>query len=603
MVNVVIRSLRHIHLEAEQINFGINFIILKSVKNGLITKVLIIEHDDNIYSRIIEQLNTRTSNEFDVLRSTEADLEIISINSFDACLLYWPKQRNLNRLKALRSVLKFKKNVPTIVITQNYQKDLDRKLFKMGVDDCFSLEELSCSLLIRSIRHAIQRKSSEQKLAFISTHDQLTGLANRFLLKQHLEHTIGLAKRSNSQFAVMLLDIDKFKRFNDSLGPEYGDKLLVAVSERLKHCVRTTDIVARFGSDEFAILLENYGGVRELGKIAEKIQHNLKPAIEVNGQEFYITTSVGIAIFPECGIEANTLIKSAEAALHKAKDLGRNQFNFYSGDLNQSAQLKLELEKNLRRALIKGELEIYLQPQINPKTQKVAGAEALLRWQHPTRGLIPPSLFIPILEEMNLLVGVEAWVLNQVCQLAKKFTDVYGDFRFSVNISGSHFKKGNLKENVFIALQSSSLEAKYLEVELTEDIMIEHVERNNKLLNELKELDISIALDDFGKGFSSLSYLKNFPVDILKIDKVFIQNMVADKRDLAIVESLIELAHKLGIRVVAEGVEDNTQLNRLSSLNCDYIQGFFYSRPLPIFAFEDFIQKNMIAKQPANSIS
>lgn len=560
-----------------------------SESQGKMTKVLIVESNDDIFNKLRKKIGSCSRHVLKLDRTSGSCIENLKSAKCQAYLIYLSNNKESGRLQKLRSLIKLKSDKPVIVITENYQKNFGINLIEMGIDECIPADELSPNLLIRSIRHATQRKKDESRLAFLSTHDQLTGLANRFLLKQHLAHTISISKRTKTNFAVMLLDIDKFKLINDSLGHDFGDILLVTIAERLSDILRETDILARFGNDEFAILLENFGTEKNLEMIAKKVQRCLEKPMIIKGHELYITGSLGISTFPESGIDEDTILKSADSALYQAKKLGRNQFYFFNGNLNKQAQLKLELEKNLRRALINGEFEIYLQPQISPNTEEVAGAEALLRWQHPTRGLISPAIFIPILEDLGLLAGVEAWVLNKVCSLAKELTDEFGDMRFSVNISGAHFKTGNLKENVFLALQSSSLDANFLEVELTEDIMIEHVERNNRLLSELKELGISIALDDFGKGYSSLSYLKNFPADVLKIDKAFIDHLVEDKRDTAIVESLVELAHKLDIKVVAEGVEKKKQYRHLSELGCDFIQGYYFSKPIPISEFESFV--------------
>ncbi len=561
------------------------------------TKVALIENDQILSKRLDSQLDACSQNQIEYQQITFTRSADLIIEHFDAFLVFLESSNRHYPIKFIRHLLSLKIQKPILIISENNLKHLDLELLKLGVDDCIPLKELSPQLLLRSIRYAKHRKTNESKLAFLSTHDQLTGLANRYLMQQHLLHSISVSKRTQTNFAILLLDIDKFKLFNDSMGHDCGDSLLISVARRLKNSLRETDILARFGNDEFAILLENFGKTHQLESIVEKIQCSLEKPINYQNQEFYITTSVGIATYPESGTNAEALLKSADAALYQAKNLGRNQYQFFTGDLNHQARLKLELEKHLRRALINGEFEIYLQPQIDPVNGIVAGAEALLRWQHPDKGLISPGLFIPLLEDLGLLSGVEAWVLNQVCCLAKSLIEKHGDMRFSVNISGAHFKAGNLKENIFLALQSSSLDANFLEVELTEDIMIEHVERNSRLLNELKELGISIALDDFGKGYSSLSYLKNFPADILKIDKAFIDRLVEDKRDTAIVESLVELAHKLDIKVVAEGVERQNQLGCLKKLGCDFVQGYYYSKPITIAAFEDFVSKQNTGKK------
>ncbi len=551
-------------------------------------KILIVESNHQDFQKLEEILLSAQAVSYQIQLLTSLIPEQLKKIDYDVLLISCASQTQIS-IALLDTILRLNQEQPTIFLTDQFEQEIDNKVIQLGADDCLPKNELTQTFLNHSIQHALQRKRTEAKLSHLSTHDQLTGLANRYLLNKHLEHSISLAKRSQAQFAILVIDLDKFKLINDSLGHEIGDILLKMAAERLLNAVRETDIVARLGNDEFAILLENSGSSRNTANIAEKIQESMLSAFNIRNHEFFITASIGIASFPECGTRSETLLKSASSALHKAKELGRNKFQFFTGELDKQARLKLELEKNLRRALINGEFDIHLQPQICSRTEQVAGAEALLRWNHPKYGLISPVIFIPLLDDLGLLTGVESWVLKQVCVLAKTLTDEYGMLRFSVNISGSHFKAGSLKENIYMALQASSLEARHLEIELTEDIMIEHVEHNSHLLNELKNLGISVALDDFGKGYSSLSYLKNFPADILKIDKGFIDHLVTDNRDSAIVEAMVELSHKLGIKVVAEGVEEKDQFSHLQGIQCDFIQGYYFAKPMPVKEFTQFV--------------
>jgi len=580
-------------------------------------KVLVVDKNRTDFQNLASALQSADSMAFEIQWLSSISPERLHQYQYDALLLahspipktangdsanpsdHYSTQGKKENFNLLENILKFKHAQPVIYLTKDFDRHIDQHVIQLGADDCLAKSQLTPAFISHSIQHAIQRKNTEARLAHIATHDRLTGLANRYLLFEHLEHAILLAKRSATQFAVLFVDLDKFKLINDSLGHEIGDMLLIQVANRLHSCVRETDIVARLGNDEFAILLENSGTSRDIAMIAEKIQDVMLPALQIREQELFITASIGIASFPECGMDPAQLIKSAESALHKAKEIGRNNFQFFTNELNKQARLKLELEKNLRRALINGEFDIHLQPQVKSATDTIVGAEALLRWNHPKYGFISPAVFIPLLDELGLLVGVESWVINQVCKLGKKLTDQYGHLRFSVNISGAHFKTGNLKENIYLALQSSSLDANHLEVELTEDIMIDHVEHNTGLLSELKEIGVSVALDDFGKGYSSLSYLKNFPADILKIDKAFIDHLVKDERDSAIVESLVDLSHKLGIKVVAEGVEEKQQLTHLVKIGCDYVQGYYFAKPMPTDEFERFVANR--CKRQANA--
>ena len=545
------------------------------------------QHTASIEKMLSKQINKH----YKVSWQEEFCDEIFANSYFDVVMVIQDKNET-SAFAIIKQIIHLELPAPIILISTQTDPKFDDRVMQIGASDSIPLNELSSTLLDRTIRHAIGRRNTEAKLSFIATHDQLTGLANRYLFHEHLTRSISIAKRKQLTFGLLFLDLDKFKYINDSLGHDVGDMLLIEIANRVREAVRVTDIVARIGGDEFTVLLDDYKNKKELALVAKKIQLAIEPVIKIRQHDLYVTTSIGIANFPECGLEPQTLMKSADIALYKAKEIGRNKFHFYTNDLNEEARSKLELEKSLRRAMIKGEFEIYFQPQVSANTRGVCGVEALLRWNHPKVGLVAPSDFIPILEELGLMVGVEQWVIKQVCHVAKSVTDKYGKLRFAINISGSHFKLGDLKQSIYLALQDSSLDASYLEIELTEDIMIEHVERNNNILNELSEIGVSIALDDFGKGYSSLSYLKNFPANILKIDKAFIDNILSDGRESAIVESMIDLSHKLGIEVVAEGVEYKEQAQFLSDKNCDFIQGYYFAKPMPISELNLFLSKN-----------
>lgn len=558
--------------------------------------VLLLEKSKQHFASLEQMLAQQTNRQYQISWREAFCEEIFANGYFDIILIvedqFVENQKNDSSIMTIEKIVNLE--LPTPIILISSQEDIvhDDRAMQAGATDSIPLSELSAALLDRCIRHAIGRRNTEAKLSFLATHDQLTGLANRYLFYEHLTRSISIAKRQQSSFGLLFMDLDKFKHINDSLGHDVGDMLLIEVANRIREAIRVTDVVARIGGDEFTVLLDDTKNNNELTLIAKKIQKAIEPMIKIRRHELYVTTSIGIAYFPECGLEPQTLMKSADIAMYKAKEFGRNKFHFYTNDLNEQARLKLELERSLRRAMIKGEFEVYFQPQVNAMDHSVTGVEALLRWNHPTIGLVAPSDFIPILEELGLMVAVEQWVITQVCSVAKKLTDQFGQIRFAINISGSHFKLGNLKQSIYMALQDSSLNASLLELELTEDIMIEHVERNNHILNELSDIGISIALDDFGKGYSSLSYLKNFPANILKIDKSFIDNILTDGKESAIVEAMIDLSHKLGIKVVAEGVEDIKQAESLMEKNCDFIQGYYFAKPMAVNQLRDYLDKN-----------
>ena len=575
-------------------------------------------------NKLSHNYNLKFVSAFDISLFENSFYDLILINQSGAGSIGLSIIEKLNELQT---------PTPIIFLMRGNSLSVDKHAIELGASDCLPMQPLTSDSLDRSIRHALTRKNNEAKLNFLATHDQLTGLSNRYLFQEHLIRSIEVAKRNHSVFGLLLLDLDRFKMVNDSLGHDVGDLLLKEVALRIKNAVRATDIVARIGGDEFTILLDEIADKDELSSISIKIQQALVPVMNLQGHELFVTTSIGISYFPECGIEPQTLIKSADIALYKAKELGRNTHYFFTNDLSEEARLKLVLERDLRRALIKGEFEIFYQPQVDAKTHEIIGAEALLRWRHHTLGLVGPDKFIPLLEELGMMIGVEQWVLRQVCNIAKivNSDDFYNvqnnkesnsDFnlpvsidaepirvkqkkskiKFSINISGSHFKLGNLAKNVELAINDSKVHPSCIEIELTEDIMIEHVEKNNEVLNSLSKMGVSIALDDFGKGYSSLTYLKDFPADVLKIDKAFINNLAVAGRDSAIVSSMIELSHKLSIKVVAEGVEDKEQAEILRLEGCDYIQGFLFAKPMPTDQFCDFL-KNQNNQVPSPSLS
>ena len=565
------------------------------------TSVLVFEKTKQHFISLKGMLLAQKDQGYQTTYQPEFDESVFMEKYYDVILIIQDNNES-PELETLKLLVELELTTPIILLSAHPERAIDDKAMRMGAADAIPIGELSPTLLDRTIRHAISRKNNEAKLSFLATHDQLTGLANRYLFYEHLTHSISIAKRKHSTFGLLFMDLDKFKHINDSLGHDIGDMLLIEVANRIKETVRVTDVVARIGGDEFTILLDDAKSKKELSLIAKKIQLAVAPVIRIRDHEMYVTTSIGIAYFPECGIEPQTLMKSADIALNKAKELGRNKYHFFTNELSEQARLKLELEKSLRRAMIKGEFEIFYQPQVRAKDQSIIGAEALLRWNHPVIGIVSPADFIPILEDLGLMVAVEQWVIDQVCATAKNLTDKYGHLNFAINISGSHFKQGNLKQSIFIALQQTSLDADCIEIELTEDIMIEHVERSNHVLNELSELGVTIALDDFGRGYSSLSYLKNFPADVLKIDKSFIDNILLDDRDASIVEAMVDLSHKLGIKVVAEGVEEEAQAQLLKNKKCDFIQGYHFAKPMPVEQLESFLanRSNLTLNRKAN---
>ncbi|MGB0495730.1 MAG: EAL domain-containing protein [Kangiellaceae bacterium] len=563
-------------------------------------QVLVLNKDQEHKRIITSLLSSQDSEQYQISFEENYKDNIFDNQYFDVILVNQNTTGVLG-LGVVKRIAELQITTPVIFIMANNRLSVDDRAMKLGASDCIPFSELTASLLKRSIRHSVGRKNTEAKLSFLATHDQLTGCANRALFQEQVIRTIGFAKRRHSTFGVMIVDLDRFKSINDNYGHDIGDLLIQTISKRIRSAIRMTDTVGRLGGDEFSILLEDAKDTQELLNIANKIKQAITPPMNLRDHEVSITTSIGIAFFPECGIDAETLLKSADIALYKAKELGRNQNCIYSNDLDEEARLKVVLERDLRRALIKSEFEIFYQPQVDAKTNRFTGAEALLRWRHRTLGIISPDKFIPILEDTGMIIGVEQWVLKEVCKTAfhiNNSSQTMGkNVKFSINISGAHFKLGDLANNVQAAVRESGVDPSCIELELTEDIMIEHVERNSQMLSELSEIGVTIALDDFGKGHSSLKYLKDFPVDILKIDKAFIDNIAKGVKERAIVSAMIDLSHKLSIKVVAEGVEHRQQAEILKTEECDFIQGFLFAKPKPFEEFSSYVSAQVQAKQ------
>ena len=425
-------------------------------------------------------------------------------------------------------------------------------------------------------------KEAEQNLAQMTSYDVLTGLPNRFLFLDRLGHAISQSARSHRMIAVMLLDIDNFKNINDTLGHTHGDLLLQDIADRLRRCVREDDTLARIGGDEFAIVLEGVSEIEEIALIAQKIVDIFSLPFAPSSQEIYVTPSIGITIYPMDGHDSDSLLKNADAAMYSAKEYGRNHFRFYTTDMNALAIERFAMEGALRRAMEREEFTLHYQPQVDIKSGRVIGVEALLRWNHPERGLVPPGEFIPLLEENNLIIPVGEWVLRTACAQCRTWQDAgLPALRMAVNLSARQFRQDNLVEMIDSILRETGISPKLLELELTEGLLMENTSETSMILGQLKSRGVQVAIDDFGTGYSSLSYLKRFPIDRLKIDQSFVRDIITDSNDAAIAVAVISLGRSLGLSVIAEGVETGDQLEFLGVQKCDEYQGYHFSRPVP----------------------
>jgi len=420
-----------------------------------------------------------------------------------------------------------------------------------------------------------------QKLIHLAEHDALTGLPNRLLLSDRLGQTIAQAARRKSIVAVLFLDLDNFKQINDSLGHPIGDKLLQSVTRRLQRRVRVPDTVSRQGGDEFVMLLQDLQRPADAAITAERILKAVAEPHDMGTQEIHVTASIGISVYPDDGLDAETLIKNADTAMYQAKEHGGQGFRFFKADMNVKAVATQSLTEDLRHALDRNELTLVYQPIINVKTGAITGAEALLRWTHPTRGSVSPEVFIPVAEDSGLILPIGAWVMREACTQAKAWTDMsLPPITMSVNVSARQFRSERFSENLSAILDETGLSPEYLDIEMTETALMERAYFGTPALKSLRERGMQIAVDDFGIGYSSLSYLQVLPLDVIKIDRSFVTQTATNPGGAAIVTAIVAMCQSLNLRVVAEGIETVEDLALLTSSGCDEAQGFFFSRPV-----------------------
>jgi diguanylate cyclase (GGDEF)-like protein/PAS domain S-box-containing protein len=445
---------------------------------------------------------------------------------------------------------------------------------------------------IAGIIDITERKKMEETITHQAHHDLLTGLANRALFIDRLHYALPQAHRYQKQLAVFFLDIDRFKTINDTLGHTVGDELLKEIAARIRPNIREADTLARIGGDEFTILLSHFSSVEDISAMADKIMAVFKKPFVIGEHTFYMTTSIGISIYPEDGADAETLTKNADIALYHAKETGRDNYKFYNSSLNIRTLERMLLGNSLRQTLARGELELFYQPQFNIATGHVVCAEALIRWRHPELGILNPLQFLPLAEEIGFMVAIDEWVLRTACQQNKAWQKAaYPPFCITVNLSAQQFRQPGLVEMISQVLQETGLDPEWLELEVTENVAMEDIEHTLPNVRKLTDLGISFSIDDFGTGYSSLSHLKKLPLHKLKIDKSFISDITVDHDDQIIVNAVISVAHSMELRVVAEGVETEEQLSLLRLSGCDEIQGYLGSYPLPSGEYEDFMKR------------
>jgi diguanylate cyclase (GGDEF)-like protein len=443
-------------------------------------------------------------------------------------------------------------------------------------------------------------QQARERTSHLAYHDALTGLPNQSLFKDRLKQAIALSSRSDQLQAVLLLNVDRFNTINDSLGYTAGDQMLQAIAQRLSSCVRESDTVARFGADEFAVLLMQLGRAQDAANTAKAIKQAVEQAFFIDGRELFISSSIGISVYPTDGRDTPTLLKSAGVAMKRAKENRRGDYEFYTSGDTSHALKQLLLETQMRPSLDRGEFVVEYQPQVDVKTFQLVGMEALVRWNHPALGMLQPSDFIQLAEDTGMITQIGDWVLRVAFAQNKLWLDSgFSPMRLAVNVSARQFQQAAFTGTVRDLLKETDLDPALLELELTEASIMKEPEKAIEKLNELREMGIKIAIDDFGTGYSSLSYLKRFPIDTLKIDKTFVSDVSTNEDDAAIVKAIVMLGRALDMTVVAEGVETSQQLEYLTSLGCDVIQGYLFSPPLSSLAFTELLMEQLRVTTPS----
>ncbi|HEY9741221.1 MAG TPA: EAL domain-containing protein [Coleofasciculaceae cyanobacterium] len=568
----------------------------------MMKKILVIEDEEFVRENIVELLDAEG---FEVIGAEDGrmglNLAKAMVPDLILCDVMMPELDGYGVLTALRqdSILAA---VPFIFLTAKAAKADLRQGMELGADDYltkpFTRAELLGAIISRlkkqaavQERYHTELQQAKEQLEYLIHNDSLTNLPNRLSLRDRFKQVQPTDTDTEKLVGVLCLSLDRFNQINDNLGHIVGDLLIKAVAERLTACVGREDTVARLSADQFAIIVATIEHKKEVGNLAQTILEKLSETFALAGQEIFVTASIGIGLYPRDGAELEQLLNHANTAMAKAKQQGGDQYEFYTAAFNIGSSERLALQSSLRHALEREELQVYYQPLVNLKTGRIVGAEALVRWQHPERGLVSPDKFIPVAEETGLIMPIGEWVLHTACKQTKLWqTAGFSSLRVAINLSSRQFSQIDLRKQLVQILMETGLDPKYIELELTESMLVQNTEVAIRRLNALKALGVEIAIDDFGTGYSSLSYLQQFPFDILKIDRCFIRNITENANNAAITKAIIAMAKSLNLKLIAEGVETEAELSFVYQQQCDGMQGFLFSRPVPAQEFEQLLK-------------
>jgi len=574
--------------------------------------ILIVDDDFSI------RLLMRTSLEKEGFRVVEAEDGLVAVSKFkelqpDAILLdvLMPKLDGFDTCRAIR---KLPNGIHTPILMVTGLEDLTsiHHAFDSGATD-FITKPINWPVLNYRVKYMLRASTAffnvieqQKQIENLAFYDQLTGLANRTMFQDTLDEILAESAAEESQLAILFMDLDRFKSINDTLGHHVGDTLLKNVGERVSTCIRDSDSLSRYrkeesrscisrlGGDEFTILLPRLRSPEDASRVAQRIKDALSRRFEIEGHEIFISGSIGIAIFPLDGDDSETLMKHADLAMYHAKEKGKNGFQFYKKSLNVKAKVRLNFENDIRKAVANNEFVLWYQPQINMRDGRIVGAESLARWIHPKLGQIPPSDFIPSIEELGLIVPFTDWVIRQVGEQQQAWRKQgHRQIRVAVNISSKQFVEQHLPQKLRKTLDENKLQPNAIEMEITESVMAERQRRTAEILEEIKEMGLTMSMDDFGTGYSSLLYLKNFPINSIKIDRLFVKDITENPQDAAIIQAIIALAKSLGMTTSAEGIETREQFKLLRGMGCEIGQGYLFSHAIPEDAFAKLLKEDL----------